>query len=74
MRGVEKRIIKQMLLVLCGYFFWKKSSFLKIWEKRWSLPPLLGEEEEEDGTQHTGTITNLMWSDWKQTTGNMLSS
>jgi len=38
----EKRITKQMLLVLCGYFFRKKSSFLKIWEWCWSLPPLLG--------------------------------
>jgi len=35
-------MIKQMLLVLCGYFLWKKSSFLKIWERCWSLPLLLG--------------------------------
>jgi len=38
----EKRIIKQTLLVLCELFFWKNVSFLTIWGKRWSLPPVLG--------------------------------
>jgi len=40
--SVEKRTTKQILLVFCGYFFSNTPSFLKSWERRWSLPPVLG--------------------------------
>jgi len=64
----EKRITKQMYLVLCGYFFWKKSLFLNIWGWRRSLrsPARLP-------TAHS-IQSNHTWSDWKQTTSNMLPS
>jgi len=64
--SVEKRITKQMLLVFCGYFFWKTSSFLKSWERRWSLPPVHGYPwHVAYRYNHKSYVIRLKTDDWQ---------